>query len=251
MPELDRGAFKGSSLERVQSKVGSVEREVVMPVFATDDQLFRRFIDAMYDAHVYAWEAFHMGSPMQVTREEWMRYAFTALRSRLARINDEGGHIRCDDEWQVPAMLASVINAIGRVTIDAPAMVYKPVWDKRFDNMVLSRTDWVRITQKLRVLASDREHTKFIFVRSISGDRSGDPMIMDLIPVRDETGRVAQLRSDQPVDGIAAFVYLACGFMPEIYGVLTLETHQRLLPRRYVDAGVAAFGADELGARSA
>lgn len=251
MPQLDRGAFEGSDLRKITSQVSTVTEEVLVPVFATDDALFRRFVDATYDSHVYKWEAHHTLGSFLVTREEWMSYAFTALRSRLARVNDEPGQIRSDDEWQLPSMIASIVNSIGRVTVDAPAMIYKPVWNRAFDANVLTRLDWVRITAKMRALAADREYSKFVFVRSISGDRSGDPMIMDLIPVRDDIGRIVQLRSDQPVDGVAAFVYLACGFMPDIYGNVSLDVHPRMLPRRYIDAAIAAYGADELGLRSA
>jgi hypothetical protein len=221
-------------------------------VFETDDALlFRQFVDASYDSHVYKWEATHPVGSFIVTREEWMMYAFTALRSRLARVNDEPGQIRSDDEWQIPSMIASILNAVGKVTIDAPAMQYTPVWNKVFDNMVLSKPDWARVTAKLRSLAADRDNAKFVFVRSLAGDRTGDRMIMDLIPVRDEVGRIRRLHSHQPVDGVAAFVYLAMGFAPEVYANLTLDVHPRALPGRYLDTDVLEYGATELGLRSA
>lgn len=250
MPQLDRTAFQGTDLLQVQSQVTTAE-EVQIVVFATDDLLFREFVDAAYDAHVYKWEANHAIGSFLVTREEWMLYAFTALRSRLARVNDEPGQIRSDAEWQIPAMIASVLNAIGRVTIDGPAMQYVPVWNTEYDDMVLSRAEWLRITTKLRALASDRENAKFVFIRSLDGNRTGDRMIMDLIPVRDATGRIVRLHSEQPVDGVAAFVYLACGFMPDIFAGINLDIHPRMLPRKYIDANVAVYGAQELGLRSA
>lgn len=250
MPQLDRGAFEGSELVRVHSLSGSA-LEVFVPVFSTDDVLFRQFVDASYDSHVYKWEASHPQGSFTVTREEWMMYAFTALRSRLARVNNDSGQIRSDDEWQIPSMLASILNAVGHVTIDSPAMQYTPVWNRQFDSMILDKPSWARVTTKLRALASDRDYAKFIFVRSLSGDRSGDRMMMDLIPVRDETGRIRRLHSDQPVDGVAAFVYLALGFAPEAFANLTLEVHPRVLPGRYLDVTVLGYGATELGLRSA
>jgi len=250
MPQLDRGAFEGSELARVQSHV-MVAREVFVPIFGTDDALFRTFVDATYDSHVYKWEATHQTGSFTVTREEWMRYAYTALRSRLARVNDEQGQIRSDAEWQIPSMIASVLNAIGRVTIDGPAMQYTPVWNRAYDSMVMDKVEWAQVTAKLRALASDRDYAKFIFVRSLSGDRSGDRMVMDLIPVRDETGAIRRLHSDQPVDGIAAFVYLAAGFAPDVFANLTLEVHPRALPKRYLDTDAIGYGATELGLRSA
>jgi len=250
MPQLERGAFEGSELARVHAQSSSA-REVVVTVFATDADLFRAFVDRSYDAHVFKWEASHPQGSFTVTREEWMMYAFTALRSRLARVNDESGQIRSDDEWQIPSLLATILNGIGKVTIDAPAMMYRPVWNKAYDNMLLNRVEWAVVTTKLRALASDRDQAKFIFVRNLSGDRTGDRLVMDLIPVRDGNGTIRQLRSDEPIDGVAAFVYLAMGFAPEEFANLTLEVHPRVLPRRYLDVDVLGFGGTELGLRSA
>jgi hypothetical protein len=250
MPQLDRGAFEGSELSRVQSQVVHA-REVFVPVFGTDDALFRVFLDATYDSHVYKWEARHASGSFTVTRDEWLRYAYTALRSRLARVNDDPGQIRSDAEWQIPSMIASVLNSLGRVTIDGPAMQYTPVWNPAYDSMLMDKLEWANVTAKLRALAADRDHAKFVFVRNLSGDRSGDRMIMDLIPVRDEMGAIRRLHSDQPVDGVAAFVYLAAGFAPDVFANLTLQVHPRALPKRYLDADAVAYGAVELGLRSA
>jgi hypothetical protein len=251
MPQLDRAALSGTDLEKIKSQVTVVEEEVLLMVFRTDDQLFRKFVEASYDAHLYKWEAHHNGAAFKIDKGEWVSYAFTMLRSRLARVNDEPRQIRCDDEWMAPAMIATVVNAIGRVTIDTPAMVYKPVWNPQYDAEVMPREKWLQTTARLRALAADREFTKFTFVRSLSGDRTGDRMIMDLVPVRDAQGRIAQLRSEQPIDGVAAFVYLACGFMPDIYDEVPAALHARLLPRWYIEAAAARYGADELGLRSA
>lgn len=250
MPQLDRGAFEGSELARVHSQ-STIAREVRVPIFGTDDILFRRFLDAAYDAHVFKWEASHAVGTFTVTRDEWVKYMFTALRSRLARVNNDSGQIRSDDEWQIPSMIATVINSVGLVTLDSPAMQYTPVWNPQYDAMVLTKPEWALVTAKLRALASDRDHAKFVFVRGLAGDRAGDRMVMDLIPVRDETGRIRRLHSNQPVDGVAAFVYLACGFAPEAFANLTLEVHPRALPGRYLDTDVVEYGATELGLRSA
>jgi len=249
MPKLESAAFDGSELSRAHSQVMPA-REVKVVVFTTDDLLFRRFVKTMYDAHVMSWEAYHPQGTFPVTEDEWLQYAFTALRSRLARVNDEHGQIRSDDEWQIPAMLATVINAIGRVTLDGPAMQYTPVWNSEYDDQLLTRDEWMRVTAKLRVAAADREYCKFIFVRNLSGDRSGDDMVMDLIPVRDSSGRIIRLHSDVPVDGVAAFVYLAFGFLPEAFSNLDETIHPRVLPRKYIWSDVVEYGADELAFRS-
>jgi len=249
MPKLESAAMNGTELSRIQSQVVSA-REVTVAVFATDDLLFRRFVDGMYSAHVMSWEAHHAQGSFPVQREEWMAYAYTALRSRLARVNDEHGFIRTDDEWQIPAMLASVLNAVGRVTIDGPAMVYKPVWNSDYDKHLLDRRQWLEITAKMRAAAADREYCKFIFVRGLAGDRSGDEMIMDIVPVRDDTGRIVRLHSNVAFDGVAAFVYLACGFLPEAFANIDVTIHPKLLPRKFMWVDALEGGADELAFRS-
>jgi hypothetical protein len=250
MPQLERTAFEGAELARVRSSI-AVAREVRLRVFETDDSIFQRFIAATYRSHTYKWEAVHPTGSFPVTEDEWYRYAITALRARLARVNDERFVIRSDSEWQIPSMIAAVLNGIGRVTIDSPAMQYTPVWNPAYDEYLLDLTAWADITARMRSIAADREYTKFVFVRNLTGDRSGDAMIMDLIPVRDATGRIAQLRSVQPVDGVAAFVYLAMGFLPSEYAMLDLTVHPRILPPKYFETEAIEYGVEELGLRSA
>lgn len=250
MPQLDRAAFEGAELARVHS-TPATSREVRLRVFDTDDALFRQFVAATYKSHVYKWESSHPVGSFKVTEDEWYRYALTALRSRIARVNDEHGHIRSDAEWQIPSMIAAVLNSIGRVTIDRPAMIYTPVWNPTYDAFLLTKDEWADITARMRGLAADREYTKFIFVRNLTGDRTGDPMVMDIIPVRGPEGNIVQLRTEQPVDGVAAFVYLAMGFMPEEYAVFDLNIHPRALPPKMLEVPVVEAGVYELGLRSA
>jgi hypothetical protein len=249
MSKLESAAFNGTELNRIQSQVVS-SGEVRMAVFATDDLLFRQLVDRMYDAHVMTWEAHHAQGSFPVTRDEWMKYAFTALRSRLARVNDDHGQIRSDDEWQIPSMLATILNAIGRVTIDGPTITYIPVWNAEYNDMLLTRPQWVEVTAKMRAAAADREYCKFIFVRNLAGDRSGDEMIMDLVPVRDLTGRIVRLHHTMPFDGLAAFVYLACGFLPEAFSALDVTIHPKLLPKKFMWTAALEGGADEVAFRS-
>lgn len=247
MPRIERSAFQGADVIRLTSTVMAAE-EVRMPVFATDGALFRRFVDSVYEAHAEKWLAYRSTFP--VTKEEWMKYAFTALRSRLARVNNEPGFIRTDGDWCIPAIIAHLINGIGIVVNDTPVCTLIPVWNDEYNDMVLSREEWYTVTRKMRVIDSDKEKMKAVFVRNMAGDRHGDPDIMNLVPVRDETGRVRRLHSNVPIDGVAAFVYLAADFLPGIYGPLTLETHPMLLPPRFIEAVAVSQGYLELAAHS-
>jgi len=258
MPRIERSAFEGATLGRIRSQVLSAE-EVRVPVFTTDAELFHKFVNTVYDAHAEKWAAFHDEFPVE--REDWERYMFSALRSRLARVNndpgslratvDRPGYIRSDEVWEIPSIIAHVLNGIGIVSVDEPAFTIVPVWNAEFDEFLLSRAEWEIITHKLRIVSSDKEFMKAVFVRNLAGDRSGDPDIMNIVPVRDELGRIQRLHTKQPIDGIAAFVYLAMGFLPEMYSGYTLDTHPSVLPAKYIAAAVARQGYLELGLRSA
>lgn len=258
MPRIERSAFEGATIGRVRSQTLSAE-EVIMPVFSTDAELFVKFVDTVYDAHAEKWAAYHDEFP--VVREDWQRYAFAALRSRLARVNndpgslrateDRPGYIRSDEVWEIPSIIAHVINSIGIVSVDEPAFTVKPVWNREYDEMLLTRTEWQRITHKMRIVSADKDFMKAIFVRNLSGERSGDPDVMNIVPVRDELGRIQRLHTERPIDGIAAFVYLAVGFLPEMYSGYTLDSHPSILPPKYIAAALAHQGYLELGLRSA
>jgi hypothetical protein len=248
MPRIDRSAFQGAGVIRLTSTVLSAE-EVRMPVFATDGVFFRRFVDSVYEAHAEKWLAFHPEFPLSV--EEWRNYAYTALRSRLARVNAEPGYIRTDDDWCVPAIIAHLINGIGLVYNDTPVCNIIPVWNPEYNEYILTRDEWNVVTRKMRVIDADNDKMKAIFVRNLAGDRQGDPDIMNLVPVRDAMGRVQRLHADTPIDGVAAFVYLAADFAPDIYESYTLVTHPMLLPPRFIEANAVSQGYIEFAARSA
>lgn len=248
MPRIDRSAFEGASISRLTSTVLSAE-EVRMPVFGTDGVLFRTFVSETWNAHASKWLAFHPTFP--VSEEEWLRYAYTALRSRIARVSNEPGHIRTDDDWCIPSIIAHLINGIGVVYNDNPVCNVVPEWNKDYDEFLLNRIEWISVTQRMRIIDADNDKMKAVFVRNMAGDRHGDPDVMNLVPVRDASGRIVRLHDNNPIDGVAAFVYLAADFRPDIYESYTLSTHPMLLPPKYIEAAAAGQGYIEFAARSA
>jgi hypothetical protein len=227
-----------------------VEEVQYMQVFKNDAQLFTDFVVDIYDALASQYVIVSGGRPMDfpVTQEEFVKYAFTAVKTRVSRIGNNTATaagvrwpIRTNDSWQLPSAIAAAINGIGIVTMEAPVVTLVPVWNAAYDDQLLTVREWHAITNRLRAVASNSE-MKVIFVKAIADDKFGDEALMSLIPIRDEVGRIVRLGSHHTVDTIAAVVYLLAGFDPDVYAGMTLATHPMLLPPYYVTAAALHQG---------
>lgn len=209
-----------------------------MPVFQSDSTLFTEFVSEVYDSIEAQYiTAGGRDDGLPFTKEEFISYAFLGMRTRLARVNDERFYVRCDDPWQMPALLAAIINSIGRVQIEDPVVTVYPVWNPALNEYLLTRTEWIRMTQLLRGVANTKG-MKLVFVNSLAGDRSGDEMLLSLVPVRDDVGRIVRIaHKTQPVDAIAAAVYIIAGFAPDIYAGVSTALHPMLLPPYFITVG--------------
>jgi hypothetical protein len=215
----------------------AAEEKMEMTVFKNDADLFVEFVGDVYDSIEAAYTATPGCGDLQVSKTELVKYAFTGMKTRIARVRNERSEIRCDDPWQMPAILAAVINSVGRVIIENPIITIEPRWNHEYDEYLLTQREWFSITQRLRAIART-EHMKLVNVTALSGDRSGDEMLMSLIPVRGEDGRIIQIgHRTMPVDPIAAAVYVISGFDPEIYAGVSLALHPLLLPPYYITVG--------------
>jgi len=237
MPRIDKVMLKsqGGSFS-VGSERSVVEEVLEVKVFSEDAVLFTEFVSDVFDAIAAQYVNVTGATPMAfpVTRDEFVAYAFTALRTRVARVNNDRFPIRCNDPWQLPSVIAAAINGIGRVTLETPVVTITPVWNSDYDTYVLDVRQWHSVTQRLRAVAANSE-MKLVLIKAIADDKSGDENILALVPVRDNVGRIVQLRQrEHEVDPIAAVVYLLAGFAPEIYAGLSLATHPLLLPPYYV-----------------
>lgn len=237
MPRIDKTMLKsqGGSFS-VGSERSVVEEVLEVKVFNEDANLFTQFVSDIYDAIAAQYVNVTGRTPMAfpVTREEFVDYAFTALRTRVARVNNERFPIRCNDPWQLPSVLAAAINGVGRVTLETPVVTITPVWNSDYNDHVLDVRMWHSVTQRLRAVAANSE-MKLVLIKAIADDKSGDENVLSLVPVRDELGRITQLRNrEHEVDPIAAVVYLLAGFAPDIYAGLSLATHPLLLPPYYI-----------------
>lgn len=251
MPRIDKSMLKsqGGSFP-VGSERTVVEEVQYMPVFKDDAQLFTDFIGDLYDALASHYVIVSGGRPMDfpVTQLEFTKYAFTAVKTRVSRVNNNtaiaGGTrwpIRTNDPWQLPSAIASIINGIGIVTLEAPIVTLVPVWNPAYDEMLLTVREWHSITERLRAVAKNSE-MKVVFVKAIADDKFGDDALLSLIPIRDDQGRIVRLGSYHTVDTIAAVVYLLAGFAPDVYAGVTLASHPMLLPPYYVTAAALHQG---------
>lgn len=222
---------KGVSIEREYA-----EKELYVTVLSQDVAMFERFVGDQYDIIDMRWGSFK-STDTPVSRDEFMRYAYTAVRTRIARVRNERFHIRCDSEWQLVTGLASILAQVGRVTLAAPGVTILPQWDARLDSNLLTREEFHSLSQRLRMMAKDPD-CKFVFADAISGDRSGDLVLMSLLPVRDEVGRIVEVRGTKDFDAIAGVSYLLLDLEPEGLGDLALIPHPLLVPPFVLRAAV-------------
>jgi hypothetical protein len=215
MPRIDKTMLKGLDLAKFVSAERIIGDEVLEVTVLTDELIFERFVDSIYDAVATRWGMFHVGAEFPVTPIDFRRYAYTAVRTRVARVRNERFHVRCDDAWTVPAPLAAVLAGLGNVMLEAPILEIRPYWDGRHDDKILSNFEWEMISRRMRAVEKD-ENCKFIFAHAIEGGKSGDEALMCLIPVRDATGRIVQLEggAKMDVDPIAGVAYLILGLEP-------------------------------------
>lgn len=246
MPRIDKAMLKTQSGSfTIGSCRTAAEEKMEMPVFKNDATLFIEFVGDVYDSieSQYVVVAGD-GGELPFTKTDFVKYAFTAMCTRVRRVNNDRSsvnnerfEIRCDDPWRMPAVIAAVINAVGRVVLEQPVITIEPVWNHDYDEYVLTVQQWHRVSQQLSAVARV-EGMKITLVNALAGDRSGDEMLMSLIPVRDEMGRIVQVaHRTTPVDPIAAAVYIISGFDPEIYAGVSLALHPLLLPPYYVTVG--------------
>lgn len=244
MPRIDKSMFKTASGGfLVSSRRAVAEMKMEMVVFKADSDLFAGFVGELYDsiAAQFAVAGGH-GAELPFTRDDLVKYAFTAMCTRVRKItrdrsfiNGERFELRCNDPWRIPAVIAGVVNAIGRVTNEIPVVTIVPVWNHELDDQILSVAQWHRVSQALAAV-NRTEGMKMVLVEALASDDTGDDMLMTLIPVRDEMGRIRHIgHRTLPVDPAAAAVYIISGFDHEIYAGVNLAQPAMLLPPYYVE----------------
>jgi len=238
MPRIDSSILKG--LGEV-TKLGSNRlivdevQDMILWHDTSDAALFEGFVSDIWDVYNERWGMYHESQELPVSKAELLRYAYTAVKTRVSRVRGDRFHLRCDEQWQMPAPLALAVNGLGRVTLEAPVVTIMPLWNTEYDPFVITdKKEWYRITERLRAIGADHD-CKFVFAGALAGDRTGDEAVMSLVPVRDELGRMVRLHAHHTVDAVAATVFLISGFQASVYGEYTLRTHPQILPPYYIE----------------
>lgn len=240
MPRIEKTMLKGMQVSGLHVERSIADSEVEVTVL-NDPQIFSRYVANIYDAISYRWLSDHVNGTPPVDAEEFLRYAITAVRTRVARVNNERFTSRCDDPWCLPAQLAVPINGIGRVTAERKIITINPAWNKALDPQLLGQQEQRRVTRRMKDM-TEYQGSKFVMVDALAGQRDGDEILMSLVPVRDEHGAITELRSDYDIDPIAAAVYLICGLYPQALDGVALPSHPLLMSASYIrTAGVLAF----------
>lgn len=239
MPRTDWSVLKGLGGASERTIRPIIDRQVEIVVLR-DATIFEESVGQIWDLYNDRWGMFHVNTPFPVSRNELIRYCYTAARARIARVNGERFHTRCDDPWAVPTAIATALAGVGRVSLEMPHMEIVPLWNAEADAMLLNYDETRYVTNRLRAVERDQD-AKLLFARAISGDRSGDEALMALVPVRNATGQLVNLASRTDFDPIAGLVYLLLGLEPELVnGVMTLQAdgtfpgHPLLMPAAYI-----------------
>lgn len=232
MPRIDTSVLKGlgGASERTQRHVIIEQVEVVV---LSDATIFESSVGQLWELYNERWGMFHVNTPFPVSEGELIRYCYTAVRARVARVRGERFHTRCDDPWAVPTPIATALAGIGRVSLESPHMEIVPLWNSEATDMLLDYDQTRRITQILRAVERDQD-AKLLFARAISGDKTGDEALMALVPVRDTAGRLIELTARTDFDPIAGLVYLLMGLEPSLVEATALPTHPLLMPPVFI-----------------
>jgi hypothetical protein len=203
--------------------------------------VFDEFVQGTYDVMNTRWGMYHIDTAFPITQEIYARYAITGVCARVMRTRNERFHVRCDDSWTLPAVLAALLAGIGRVTLEAPVLSLVPAIDKEILAECLTYDEWASVSRVLRGVEND-PNCKFVFAHAIAGDKEGDAALMSLIPITDEAGRLVELRQQYEIHPIAAAAYLILGLHPEGMGNEVLPVYPLLRSPHYIRiAGVRAF----------
>jgi hypothetical protein len=202
--------------------------EVRVLVFSTTNRgLFDLLVDEVYGIMAAHWWA-RTSTEMPVTELQFRDYVYLAARTRIARVNAERNHLRCDDQWVLPTLLANVINSVGIIRGENPVHTVVPVWPVgkilvtgfEIEDDIQRRAFHASVSRQMAVVASTLQSISGVpmtFVRNLEGDRNGDPHVMLLVPVFElpteevEKGVITPTVEDVPVVGASVITAVIAG----------------------------------------
>lgn len=210
-----------------------VTREVVFQDMIGDLEVFESFVGSMHTALTDHVET--RGLRMTVSKPELSKYFLTAVRARIYKANrqyaphDPTFHIKTGSAWCLPSSFAAIVDKIGVVELDVPRAVFVPVWSEEFSELTYHQpADLIPTTNKLKSLA-DHPDLCLTFAHAIQSNVTGDSEVMSLIPLRDATGRIREIRGRVPFDGVSAATVYALHMVHGFYGQLESSILERVV----------------------
>jgi len=236
MPRADTPALKGLSGAKNLASYRSLAESRLYVDVLVDEEVFVRFVNSVHDALATHWLATNHGGDFPVAADELLRYSYTAMRSRVSRVNNERYDVRCDDAWALPNPIAAICAMIGRVESENPVVTIIPRWNHEHDTKLMSYEEWSLFSRQMRSLEAT-PGSKIVLAHAIEGGKWGDEALMALLPIRDAQGRTTRISAmNFEVDPTAAAAYLIGGLWPEAWEGVSLPTHPLMLPRSYIEA---------------
>lgn len=209
-----------------------VPREVVRQLIMGDLEVFRTFVGAMHTALTDHVES--RGTRMTVSEPELFTYLLTAVRTRTYRAakkygdHDPSFHIRTNSMWCLPSQFATIVNKIGVVELNVPRATFVPMWNVEHNEFTYSRPEeLVPTTQRLRSLA-DHPDLRLTFIEAMASNETGDEEVLAMIPLRDELGRIREVRGKVNYDGVSASVVFLLSMVNGFYSALDQALVERI-----------------------
>lgn len=241
MPRIDQSMFKGLSGAEITHSERYVGEERLEVSVLNEYGMFDEFVQGLYETMDARWGMYHQGIVFPIPLETFRSYCYTAVAARVMRTRNERFPIRCDDNWALPAPLATILAGIGRVTLEAPVVSIIPMIAPELLALCMDYDTWAITSRHLRAVEVD-PNCKFVFAHAIEGSKDGDEALMSLIPVTDDAGRLIELRQKYEIHPIAAAAYLILGLAPQGMGTEALTVYPLLRSPHFIRiAGVRAF----------
>jgi len=225
MPNFDIPKDLQDAIQRFQAEP-VISSTVVEVEVLTDRTILDKFVTRVWDELNQIWAFSHQMSPLPVSEEELFRYFITAINTRVTYVNRGRSIVAFNDMWALPAPFAFVVNGLGTVNYESPALRVQPYWNDEWDEHVLSYPEWIDLSTRIRAIAAD-PYSRIILIEKLDRDKHGDERLMGLFPIRTEDGRLKDLRSrsEAKIEPVAAAAYLILGLEPKGWRDVVLNDH--------------------------
>jgi hypothetical protein len=169
------------------------------------------------------------GIEAPVTVEDLTAYFATAVITRVQHVRRRARDIRVEDHWGLPFPLQSIVNSIGEVRVEVPAVLITPNLAKGSESLGLSRARWLELTRRLLSL----ETRGLRMAHALEAKRDGVARVMRLTIDGSGDEWIAYSSTDfKPYDALVA---RAVGLRPTDPAMAVLPNNPLWRPPFYMD----------------